>query len=247
MKLSNRTVLITGGSGGIGLGLAEEFFRAGSNVIICGRDILKLKKAEKNYPGLKALQYDVGDALEREKLAAEILSDFPELDILINNAGIQHYTDLKTGYEGIVSIRNEITTNLISVIELTALFISHLMKKPSAAIINVGSGLAFMPMPGTPVYSATKAALHTYTLVLRRQLSETGVKVIEVIPPMVDTDLNRQGREQAKLKYRGISVNEYIPTVVRGLENDEEMIFYGDGAKAMSQPRGDTESRLLNH
>lgn len=247
MKLSGRTVLITGGTGGIGLGLAEAFYRAKSTVIICGRDEQKLTEAQNNYPGLKALRCDVGDPAQLEKLAEEVLSRFPAFDTLINNAGIQYYADLKMGYDGIMNIRNEITTNFISVVELTALFISHLMRKPSAAIINVGSGLAFMPMLRTPIYSATKAALHTYTLVLRHQLKDSGIKVIEIIPPMVDTGLNREGRDQAGLKFRGISTGEYIPTVVTALEKDEDMIFYGEGARAMSQPRGESETRLLSH
>ena len=120
------------------------------------------------------------------------------------------------------------------------------MKKPSAAIINVSSGLGFMPMPSTPVYCATKAAIHTYSLVLRQQLKDTPVKVFEVVPPMVDTDLNKAGRDAARVKFRGISVAEYIPTVIKALENDVETIFHGDGQSIMSEARGATETRLLN-
>jgi uncharacterized oxidoreductase len=245
MKLSDKTVLVTGGTGGIGLGIAEAFYQSKSRVIVCGRDRVKLSLVEKKFPGITVLQYDVGNARQREDLAAEVLQKFPELDILVNNAGIQRYIDLKKGYDELKSGEDEIAINFISIVEMTALFIGHLMKKPSAAIINVGSGLGFMPMFNMPVYCATKAAIHTYTLVLRQQLKDTSVKVIEIVPPMVDTGLNREGRDRAHLKFRGVSVSEYIPTVIRGLENDAEMIFHGDGESLMSESRVESESRLL--
>jgi uncharacterized oxidoreductase len=119
------------------------------------------------------------------------------------------------------------------------------MSRPSAAVINVGSGLGFMPMLNTPIYSATKAAIHTYTLVLRQQLKDTSVKVVEIIPPMVDTGLNKEGRDRAHLKFRGIPLSAYIPTVIKGLEEDADMIFHGDGKIIMNESRDESESRLL--
>ena len=246
MKLSGRTVLVTGGSSGIGLGIAEAFHKRGSRVIVCGRDRGRLSAMEEKFPGITALPCDVGDGLQRENLAAEVMRRFPDLDILVNNAGIQRYVDLKKGYGELKSGGDEIAINFVSVVELTALFIGLLMKRPSAAIINVSSGLGFMPMQSTPIYSATKAAIHTYTLVLRQQLRDTSVKVIEIVPIMVDTGLNREGRDAAHLKFRGISLSEYIPTVIRGLENDVEMIFHEDGAKVLSEPRAESENRLLH-
>jgi uncharacterized oxidoreductase len=141
---------------------------------------------------------------------------------------------------------DEIAINFTATVELTALFIEHLLKRPSAGIINVSSGTAFMPMLNTPIYSATKAAIHTYSLVIRRQLKDTPVKVIEIVPPMVDTDLNKAGRDRAQLKFRGVRLADYIPTVIQGLESDAEMIFHGDGENVMTTPRGESESRLLN-
>ena len=245
MKLSNRTVLVTGGTGGIGLGIAEAFHGCGSRVIVCGRDRRKLSAVEERYPGITALPCDVGDGLQRKNLAAEVMRCFPDLDILVNNAGIQRYVDLKKGYDELKSGEDEIAINFVSAVELTALFIGHLMSRSSAAIINVSSGLGFMPLLNTPIYSATKAAIHTYTLVLRHQLRDTSVRVIEIVPPMVDTGLNRKGRDAAHLKFRGINLSEYIPTVIRGLESDDEMIFHGDGATILSEPRGESEIRLL--
>jgi len=246
MELSNRTVLVTGGTGGIGLGLAEAFHRSNSRVIVCGRDRDKLRAVEEKWPEITAIRCHVGDARQRKNLAAEVLRRFPDLDILVNNAGIQRYLDLKKGYDELKSGEDEISINFVSVVELTALFIGHLLKRPSPAVINVSSVLGFMPMLDTPVYNATKAAIHTYSLALRRQLKETAVKVIEIAPPMVDTGLNKKGRDAARLKFRGISVSEYIPTVIRGLEDDADMIFYGDGERIMSESRSESENRLLN-
>ena len=243
MKLSDRTVLVTGGPSGIGI--AEAFHKRGSRVIVCGRDRSRLSAMEEKFPGITALPCDVGDDQQRKDLAAEVMRRFPDLDILVNNAGIQRYVDLKKGYDQLKSGEDEIAINFVSVVELTALFIGHLMSRPSAAVINVSSGLGFMPMLNTPVYSATKAAIHTYTLVLRQQLRDTSVRVIEIVPPMVDTGLNREGRDAAHLRFRGLSLSEYIPTVIRGLENDVEMIFYGDGATVLSESRSESESRLL--
>jgi uncharacterized oxidoreductase len=245
MILSGRTVLITGGTGGIGLSLAEAFHRANSAVIVCGRSKEKLAAMEKRLPGTVAIPCDVGNAEQRKSLASEVLSHFPDLDILINNAGVQRNIDLTKGYSELTSGDDEIAINFTATVELTALFINHLMGQKSAVVINVSSGLGFKPMASTPVYSATKAAVHTYSLVLRQQLKPTPVRVIEIVPPMVDTGLNKEGRDAARLTYRGITLSEYIPTVIKGLEDGVETIFFGDGQTVMTEPRGLSEMRLL--
>ena len=246
MDLSKRTVLITGGTSGIGLGLAEAFCKAKSRVIVCGRGRRKLAAVEKRFPEITTVRCDIGKARQRETLAKEVLTGFRGLDVLINNAGIQRYIDLKDGYEELKAGEDEIAVNLVATVELTALFIGRLLKQRSAAIINVSSGLGFMPMAMTPIYNATKAAVHTYSLALRQQLKDTSVRVVEVVPPMVDTNLNKEGRDSARLEYRGIPLSEYIPTVVKGLKEDRDTIFYGDGGKVMSEPRSKSEGRLLN-
>jgi len=245
MELSNRTVLVTGGTSGIGLGIAEAFQQAKSKVIVCGRDKKRLSSVGNRFPDITALVCDLADAKQRKALAADVLHRFPSLDILVNNAGIQRYIDLKRGFEELKSGEDEITINLVSPVELTSLFIEHLMKRPSAAVINVSSGLAFTPMLDTPIYNATKAAIHTYSLVLRQQLRDTKVKVFEIVPPMVDTNLNKAGRDAAGARFRGVSVAEYMPTIINGLKNGVETIFYDDGEKILSQPRGESEVRLL--
>jgi uncharacterized oxidoreductase len=246
MNLSKRTVLVTGGTSGIGLGLAEAFIQAGSTVIVCGRDRKKLTAVAKRFPQITAIRCDIGKTGQRENLAKEVLTGFRGLDILINNAGIQRYVDLRKGYKEMKAGEDEIAVNLVATVELTALFIGHLLKQPSAAVVNVSSGLGFMPMAMTPIYNATKAAVHTYSLALRQQLKDASVRVVEIVPPMVDTNLNKEGRDSAHMEYRGIPLSEYIPTVIRGLKEDQDMIFYGDGGKVMSEPRSESEGRLLN-
>jgi uncharacterized oxidoreductase len=245
MKLSHRTVLVTGGTSGIGLGIAEAFHRSRSKVIVCGRDKNKLSRVEERFPNITAISCDLRYAGQRKTLAADVLDRFPGLDILVNNAGVQRYIDLKKGFDELRSGEDEITINFVAPIELTSLFIGHLMKRPSAVIINVSSGLGFMPMLDTPIYNATKAAIHTYSLVLRQQLRGTSIKVVEIVPPMVDTDLNKEGRDAAQAEFRGISVSEYLPTIINGLKNDAETIFHGDGENVMNEPRGESEKRLL--
>lgn len=244
MELSDRTVLITGGCSGIGLGLTEAFHRRGSTVIVCARDEKALAATADSLPGVVALPCDLADRRQREELAAEVLRRFPDLDVLVNNAGIQRYVDLKQGYAGLRSGEDEIAVNFVAVVELTALLIEHLLGRPSAAVVNVSSGLGFMPMRSTPVYSATKAAVHTYTLVLRQQLTGTSVRVVEIVPPMVDTDLNRDGRDAARVGFRGIAVADYVPTVVARLQDDADVIFHGDNL--LARPRGESESSLLD-
>lgn len=245
MELSGRTALVTGGTSGIGLGIAEAFREHGNKVIVCSRDKKRLASIEKRFPDVTTLRCDLADADQRRNLATDVLHRFPDLDILVNNAGIQRYIDLRKGFEELKSGEDEIAINFVAPVELTSLFMAHLMKRPSAAIINVSSGLAFMPMLDTPIYNATKAAIHAYSLVLRQQLKDTSVRVFEIVPPMVDTNLNREGREAAGARSRGLSVAEYMPTVIKGLRNDVKTIFYGDREGIMSQPRGESEVRLL--
>jgi uncharacterized oxidoreductase len=246
MDVSNRTVLITGGSSGIGLGLAEAFYSRGCTVIVCARNQQGLAAVAEKLPGIITLTCDVADEQQRRDLAEEVLRRFPDLDVLVNNAGIQRYVDLKKGYAAVKSGGDEIAVNFVAVVELTALFIEHLLSRPSAAVVNISSGLAFMPMSSTPIYNASKAAVHTYSLVLRQQLKGTSVEVVEVVPSLVDTDLNREGREAAGKKSGGISVREYVPTVIKGLEDGVDTIFSAERADLLTRPRSETESRLLN-
>jgi uncharacterized oxidoreductase len=169
MEFKANTVLITGGGSGIGFALAERFIRAGSSVIICGRRVDKLKEAQSKYPQMHIRVCDVADPTERTTLTAWATDSFPGLNMLVNNAGIQQRVQLqqKPAWE---TLAQEVAINLEAPIHLSTLFIPHLLQQKSAAIINITSGLAFVPMTYVPVYCATKAALHSFTLSMRHQL-----------------------------------------------------------------------------
>jgi uncharacterized oxidoreductase len=189
MKLTGNTILITGGGSGIGRGLAEAFHQLGNKIIIAGRRQDVLEEVTKANPGIFSLVLDVNEAEAIPVFANRVAAEHPDLNVLINNAGIMRVEDLKALPASLSDAEAIITTNLLGPIRLTAALLPQLLKQPEAAIINVSSGLGFVPLPVTPTYSATKAALHSYTLSLRVQLSETHVEVIEIIPPAVATDL----------------------------------------------------------
>jgi uncharacterized oxidoreductase len=192
MKTEANTVLITGGASGIGFALAEKFAQAGNTVLICGRREDKLKEAKAKLPQLHTLACDVGLPEGRRALADWATRDFPKLNVLVNNAGIQQRIALQSPPDW-ESLRAELAINLDAPIHLAALLIPHFLKRKEAAIVNVTSGLAFTPLANVPVYSATKAALRSFTLSLRHQLAGTPVEVVEIIPPAVDTDLGGPG------------------------------------------------------
>jgi len=226
VKLGGNTVLITGGSMGIGLGLAEVFLRAGSEVIICGRREERLLEAKGRLPGVHIRVCDVADREEQRRLCDWAVEHFPQLNVLVNNAGIQRDINLAGGAEAILAGDSEIAINLEAPILLAARLIPHLVEQPSAAIMTVSSGLIFRPAAGVPIYCATKAGLHVYSQLLRQQLANTRIQVFELIPPMVDTELNKVGRDARNLTYRGITTEEYIASVVEGLERDQLEIRY---------------------
>jgi uncharacterized oxidoreductase len=193
MKLEGRTVLITGGSTGIGFALAKRFWSAGSRVIICGRREERLTAAERELPGIISIPCDVAHEAARTRLAEQVIGAYPEVDVLVNNAGIQSRPPPLTEEQDWKMYEREISTNLAAPIHLSMLFVQHLARKPQASIINVTSGLAFSPLAFMPTYCATKAALHSFTLSLRHQLRNTSIAVIEVVPPKVQTDLGGEG------------------------------------------------------
>ncbi len=187
MQMTGNTVLVTGGGTGIGRGLAESLHRLGNKVVIAGRHREPLQAVAEANPGVQILSLDQGDPADIRRFATELTDHYPDLNVVINNAGIQRVEDLTTSGPG--AAEQTVAINLLGPIRLTAALLPSLLKKPRAAIVNVTSGLAFMPSALTPTYCATKAALHSYTQSLRFQLRGTAVQVIEVVPPQVQTAL----------------------------------------------------------
>ncbi len=192
MNSSGNTILITGGGSGIGLGLAEAFAQEGNRVLVAGRSKEKLAAAAQK--GFATLTVDMLDASSIEKLAKQAVAEFPDLSVVIHNAGIMKPENLVAG-GNLKTASDTIATNLLGPIRLTEALLPHLLTKPSAAIVTVTSGLAFLPLAATPTYSATKAGLHSYTESLRYQLKNTKVSVLELAPPYVQTEL--MGAHQA--------------------------------------------------
>jgi uncharacterized oxidoreductase len=188
MHLTNNTILITGGGSGIGRALAEAFHALGNKVIIAGRRQSALEETTDANPGMASVALDITDPAAIRSFAAEVAELHPSLNVLINNAGIARREDIKTQPDP-APAEAMITTNVLGPIRLTAALLPHLRKQARATIINVTSGLGFVPFPFMPTYSATKAALHSYTQSLRFQLKETPVEVLEIIPPYVQTEL----------------------------------------------------------
>lgn len=192
---ADNTILITGGASGIGFTLAEHFLKASKDnkVIICGRNEKKLAVAREKYPSLITKVCNLKNPQERIELHQWIITNFSSINILVNNAGIQRRPNLLSINEEWQNTAEEIDINLSAPIHLSTLFIPHLLKRERASIINVTSGLAFTPLANVPIYCATKAALRSFTLSLRFQLRNTSIKVIEIIPPAVNTDLGGEG------------------------------------------------------
>ncbi|HVB03004.1 MAG TPA: SDR family NAD(P)-dependent oxidoreductase [Chitinophagaceae bacterium] len=234
MNLSGNTILITGGTSGIGLGFAEQLILSGNTVIICGRRADRLQEISHQYPAIITRKSDLQSATERITLCDWVLSRHPALNMLINNAGIQLMGDLTRPLDS-GRISSEVETNLVAPIHLVSLLAPTLSAKESAAIINISSGLAFVPISFMPVYCATKAAIHSLTLSLRYQLRNTPVKVFEVIPPSVDTELGHDRRPDKSSSHGGMPVNEFIREAMQAIKLDLLEAPIGDAKNLRDQ------------
>jgi len=189
MKLNNRTILITGGSAGIGLAFALKFLEVGNQVIVTGRRQSVLDQLKASHPKLHTIQSDIADPAQIASLARRMKAEYPRLDVLMNNAGIMVHRNLKDPAADLNGLTAEIDVNLGGTIRTTSAFMDILTAN-KGTVINVSSGLAFVPLSSAPIYCATKAAVHSYTQSLRFQLEESGVEVIELMPPAVKTALS---------------------------------------------------------
>jgi uncharacterized oxidoreductase len=239
--MSGNTVLITGGATGIGYAMAESFLSAGNEVIICGRREERLLAARENHPDLHIKVSNIAEESDRRKLVDWVTGRFSSLNVLVNNAGIQRDIDFTKGAAEFLAGESEITINLEAPIVLSGLFIPHLTGKKGAAIVNVTSGLGFVPAARMPVYSATKAGMHAFSMALRHQVMKAGIKVFEVVPPAVDTELNPEGRAKRGNFKANLTPGEYVPSVMAGLKNDAFEIGFGFTEGLIKASRADLE------
>lgn len=220
MKLKSDTILITGGTSGIGREMARQLISLGNTVIVTGRDISKLELTKKALPSVHIYQSDVSDSQAICELYSKLTADFPKLNILINNAGIMRVVNFNdTEYDKICS---EIDINLSGPIRMVQQFLPHLKKQPEAAIVNVSSGLAFITFPKAPVYSAAKAGLHAYTKTLRLQLKNTSIKVFELAPPKTSAPLfNRDNPNDEKNNMPTMEVPKVVTVAIDSIKRNK--------------------------
>jgi uncharacterized oxidoreductase len=248
MKLTGNTIFITGGGSGIGRGLAEALHKLGNKVIISGRRKERLEETIKANPGLVAVELNVEDPASIAAVAKQLIEEYPDLNVLFNNAGIMLYDDVAGVVDETVMV-STVTTNLLGPIRMTSALIEHLKSKEEAAVVNTTSVLGFVPMARTAVYSSTKAALHSYTLSQRYMLKDTSVKVLEIAPPWVQTDLLNSNDEpramplapfiEATMKVLGEDTDEVLVEEAKMLRNNpgaNEGVFVTQFNDMMAQP-----------
>ena len=224
MKLEGHTVLITGGGTGIGAGLAGEFHRAGSKVIICGRREAVLRKTAEAHPGMEYLVLDVRDLSAVKVCAKKVEAGHPDLDVVINNAGVQKPVDFLDGGATTGNIDIVVDTNLKGPAYVGATFLPLLMRQKSSWLVNVSSGLMYVPLSFMPVYCATKAAVHSLTLSMRHQLRKTPVRVVELVPPAVKTAL---GGGEEDHGHDEMPLDKFIGLAVAGLRSGKDEVVVG--------------------
>ena len=227
MELHKNTILITGGTSGFGFEFASRLLALGNTVIITGRNVGKLEETRQLLPGVHTIQSDVSKADDISNLYDQVTEQFPDLNVLINNAGEMRKIVLHDHYE-LTDITREIEINLMGPIRMVQRFLPHLKSKPNAAIMNVTSGIALMSLPIAPIYSASKGGLRSYTQSLRVQLKNTGVKVFELVAPGSSTPLNERFRGEEGVSATGIVAPEKIVEEgINGLKRDQYEIYPG--------------------
>jgi len=238
MDLTGNTIFITGGGSGIGRGLAEALHGLGNQVIVSGRRKGHLEATTKANPGMQSVELNVEDPASIASVTTRLIADFPNLNVLINNAGVMQ-TDDAAGVIDDAVLKSTIATNLLGPIRLTSALIEHLKKQAKAAVIYNTSVLGYVPLALAAVYSSTKAALHTYTLSQRYKLRGTSVSVLEIVPPWVQTDLMNSNEEP-----RAMPLREFIDETIKVLATDAEEILV-ERAKALRNNPGPNEGAFV--
>lgn len=239
MQMTGNTIFITGGTSGIGRALAEQFHSLGNKVIIAGRRQALLDEVAAAHPGIEGVALDISDAADIDRVAAQLIRDYPMLNVLINNAGIMPFDDPSGRIDDAVS-RQILDTNLLGPIRLTSALIEHLKAQPRATIIHNTSVLAYVPIATNAVYSASKAALHSYALSQRFMLKGTGVSVQEIAPPWVDTDLIKKSGDP-----RAMPLDAFIAETMKGLATDAPEVFV-EAIRALRDNPGIGEHALID-
>jgi uncharacterized oxidoreductase len=231
MKLKNNTILITGGSSGIGLGLAKAFLQRDNTVIVTGRNVEKLEKVKVENPGLITMACDVSNPKEIHSLQNTIEKEYPELNILINNAGVMKTINLQNTGMSDEELTKELDINVKGTIWMNDAFLPLLKEKTNAASVSVSSGLAFAPLPISPVYCASKSAVHSYTVSLRAQMKNTGIKVFELAPPATATELLGTFDPNDMEGTKPMTVDQLVAAFLKGFEKDKLEILPGQASQ----------------
>lgn len=231
MNLSNNTILITGGTSGIGLEFTKQLVNLGNTVIITGRDQAKLDKTKKAFPNVYIFLSDVSDPKDIRELHRKVVTQFPSLNVLINNAGEMRKINLHDTSYDLENITREIEINLSGPIRMIQQFLPHLKTQKSAAIFNVTSGLALIPFPISPIHGATKSGLRSYTKSLRIQMKNTNIKVFDLVAPGAKTPLNDKFENDIDPKTL-MKADKLVAVAIKELENNTFEIYPG-AAKAI--------------
>lgn len=239
MKLTGNTIFITGSTSGIGRALAEAFHELGNQVIISGRRKALLDEVTTANPGMSSIELDINETASIRAASDTLMRDFPGLNVLVNNAGIMPFDDPSAEIDDATAQRI-VTTNLLGPIRMTSALIEHLKRQQQATVIHNTSVLAYVPLAGNAVYSASKAALHSYALSQRFMLAETSVKVQEIAPPWVNTDLVGKSDDP-----RAMPLGDFIKETMRKLESDDEEIIV-DAIRAVRDNPGANEHAMVN-
>ncbi len=238
MKLSGNTIFITGGGSGIGRGLAEAFHKLGNKVIISGRRRANLDELVAANPGMEAIELDITDPASIDEAAARLIAEHPDLNVLINNAGIMPFDDAAAAIDD-EQAQAIISTNLLGPIRLTSALVEHLKAQPSATIIHNSSVVAYTPIAQTAVYSASKAGLHSYALSQRFMLRDTSVRVQEIVPPWVNTDLVKKTDDP-----RAMPLDDFIAQLMERMSTDEPELVV-EASRQMRNNPGPNEHALV--